>query len=131
MSTGVYMGEEDKTSDRRELGAAAFGEFLREQRKAAGLSITQMASKLGISRPYLGKLERGAIKHPAPIMLSKIAKRLDMHLEDLYALAGLTLPTDLPDFAPYLRAKHPDWPTPVITELDNFCDFLKHRYSLK
>lgn len=71
-----------------------------------------------------------AHKRPAPEILSRIAKPLNVHLEDLYALAGLTLPTDLPDFEPYLRAKHPDWPKPVITELDDFCDFLKQRYSL-
>lgn len=125
------MGQKKKASDHREPAAAALGDFLRTRREAAGLSLTQMAAKLGISRPYLGRLENGEYEHPAPEILSRMAKSLDVHLEDLYALAGIMMPTDLPDLGPYLRAKHPDWPKLVITELSDFCDFLKHKYSLQ
>ena len=123
------MGQK-QTSDHRDSGAVALGGLLRSRREAASLSLTQMAKKLGISHTYLGRLERGEYKHPAPDILSRIAKCLNLRLEDLYALAGITLPADLPEFAPYLRAKHPDWPSLVITELDDYCDFLKHKYSL-
>lgn len=125
------MGQKNKASDRREPGVAALGDFLRARREAARLSQTQMAAQIGVSRPYLGRLENGEYEHPAPEILSRMAKLLNVHLEDLYALAGVILPTDLPDFGPYLRAKHPDWPNLVITELDDFCGFLKHKYSLR
>lgn len=131
LPTGVRMGQKNKALGHHESGVAALGDLLRTRRESAGLSLTQMAANLGISRPYLGRLESGQYKHPAPETLSRIAKTLNVHLEDLYALAGITLPTDLPDFGPYLQAKHPDWPNLVITELDDFCDFLKHKYSLR
>jgi transcriptional regulator with XRE-family HTH domain len=125
------MGQQKGTLDRREPGVAALGDFLRARREKAGLSMTQMAERLGISRPQLGRLERGESEHPTPTTLSKIARCLDVPLEDLYALAGVMLPTDLPDLCPYLHAKHPDWPNLVITELDDYCDFLKRKYSLR
>jgi transcriptional regulator with XRE-family HTH domain len=125
------MGQKREVSDHRKPNVAALGELLRVRRETAGLSLNQMALKLGISRPYLGRLESGECEHPAPAKLSKMARCLDVPLEDLYALAGITPPTDLPDLCPYLRAKHPDWPELAITELNDFCDFLKHKYSLR
>jgi transcriptional regulator with XRE-family HTH domain len=124
------MGQK-QASDRRESGVAALGDLLKSRREATGLSLTQMAKRFGISRTYLGRLERGEYGHPAPEILTRIGKCLDLRLEDLYALAGITLPSDLPEFGPYLLAKHPDWPKLVITELDDYCDFLKHKYSLR
>jgi transcriptional regulator with XRE-family HTH domain len=124
------MGQR-KQSDRHEIRAAALGDLLKAEREAAGLSLTQMAMKLGISQPYLSRLERGEYAHPSPEILLRIAECLKIRAEDLYALTGLVHPTDLPNFVPYLRAKHPDWPDMVITELDDFCDFLKHKYFLR
>jgi XRE family transcriptional regulator of biofilm formation len=130
MLKAVRMGQK-KASDHREPGTVALGYLLRSRREAAGLSLTQMAKEFGISHTYLGRLERGEYAHPTPVILGRVAKCLQVRLEDLYALAGITLPTDLPEFGPYLRAKHPDWPTLIITELDDYCDFLKHKYSLQ
>jgi len=123
------MGQK-KASNRHEPGVVALGDLLRMRREATGLSLTQMAKEFGISHTYLGRLERGEYAHPTPVILGRIARGLQVHLADLYALSGITLPTDLPDFGPYLRAKHPDWPKLVITELDDYCAFLKHKYSL-
>jgi transcriptional regulator with XRE-family HTH domain len=122
--------KQKRVSGHHESDVASLGDLLRVRREAAGLSLNQMALKLGISRPYLGRLESGECEHPAPAILNKMARCLDIPLEDLYALAGITLPTDLPDLCPYLRAKHPDWPEPVITQINNYCDFLKDKYSL-
>ncbi len=124
------MRQSYKALGRRELGVAVLGDFLRNRREADDLSVTQMAAKLGVSRPYLGRLERGQIKRPAPEILSRIAKPLNVHLEDLYALAGFILPTDLPAFGPYLHAKHPDWPPTVTTALAEYYEFLEYKYSL-
>lgn|SRR5208282_4559167 len=124
------MGQR-KESDHHESGVSTLGELLRSRREAAGLSLTQMAAKLDISRPYLSRLERGEYTNPSSKILIQLGKRLNIRTEDIYALTGCLLPTDLPNFAPYLRAKHPDWPALVIAELDDFCDYLKHKYSLR
>jgi transcriptional regulator with XRE-family HTH domain len=90
-----------------------------------------MAAELGISRPYLSKLEHGKQLHPSPVILSRIARRLAVSAEDLYALTGYLPAEDLPELAPYLRAKHPDWPKSLIREVDNYCSYLvDNRYSL-
>ena len=117
-------------SDLHKVGVSTLGDLLRSRRESAGLSLTEMAAKLGISRPYLSRLERGEYTNPSPKILIQLGKSLDIRIEDLYAMTGCLLPTDLPSFVPYLRAKHPDWPDLVIAELDDFCDFLKHKHSL-
>lgn len=108
-----------------------FGTTLRQWREEAGLSVTEMAHKLGVSPPHLSRLERDEIAHPSPKLLLRITKCCGMRPENLYALTGLLLPTDLPDLVPYLHAKHPDWPNFVIAELDDICDYLKTKHSLR
>jgi transcriptional regulator with XRE-family HTH domain len=106
-------------------------DLLRSRREAAGLTVTEMAAKLSVSRPHLARLESGEHKHPSPALLGRMSERLNIKPEDLYALTGCMPPTDLPGFIPYLRALHPDWPDDVITELDDFHDFLRYKYSLQ
>lgn len=125
-----YMGKHHQL-DRHDDLAFALGSLLKSRREAAGLSLTQMAARLGVSRPYLSRLERGEYEHPSPRILHQMVKHLDIRPEDLYALTGCMLPTDLPSFGPYLRAKYPDWPDLVRIELTDFYGFLKHKYSLQ
>jgi transcriptional regulator with XRE-family HTH domain len=106
------------------------GGVLRQHREEAGLTITEMAARLEVSAPHLSRLERDGITRPSMELLLRITRYSGISSEDLYALTGVLLPADLPDFIPYLRAKHPDWPDSVVTELDDFRDFLKTRYSL-
>jgi len=110
--------------------SGSLGSLLQSKRQAAGLTLTQLALQLGVSRPYLSRLEHGEYRHPSPRVLTHLAKGLDISLEDLYALTGYLLPKDLPEFGPYLRAKHPDWPERVLQELDTFYGYLKHKHSL-
>jgi|ERR1017187_7157654 transcriptional regulator with XRE-family HTH domain len=116
-------------SDHRSNGDKALGNLLRDGRLAAGLSKRALAEKLAVSRPYLSRLERGEYNHPAPPILARISKCLDIRIEDLYAIVGYMVPSDLPNFEPYVRAKHPNWPDGAIRELESFYDYLKHKYS--
>ena len=123
--------EQDNQSDHLDGTAQTLGSLLKAKREAGGLSLTQLAARLGISRPYLSRLERGEYAHPSVRILTQLAKCLGIRSEDLYALTGYIVPSDLPSFGAYLRAKHPDWPEGVRAELIEFYDFLKHKYSLK
>jgi transcriptional regulator with XRE-family HTH domain len=118
-------------SDHHDGDISTLGSLLKQKREAAGLTLTRMAAELGITRQYLSRLEQGVYAHPSPTLLLRLAKRFDLRLEDLYAVSGCLLPTDLPNFGPYLRAKYPNWPEPVIAELADFRDFLQQRYSLQ
>jgi transcriptional regulator with XRE-family HTH domain len=120
-----------KPSGHHEKLPPSLAELLKSRREATGMTLTAMATELGISRSQMIRLESGENKHPSPALLGRLIKRLDVKPEDLYALTGCIPPTDLPSFIPYLRAIHPDWPDDAITVLDDFHDFLRYKHSLR
>lgn len=64
------------------------GSYLREQRKAAKLSVRQLSELAGISNPYLSQIERG-LKKPSAEILQQIARGLEVSAESLYVRAGI------------------------------------------
>lgn len=117
-------------SDHREKLPLTLGALLKARREAARLTQADMAAKLRISRTYLARLEHGERKQPSPALLAKIIENLDIKADDLYAITGIIPSSELPSLRGYLRARHPDWPEPVIAEIDDFCDFIADRNSL-
>jgi transcriptional regulator with XRE-family HTH domain len=67
---------------------ATLGDFLREQRTAAKLSLRQLADRAGVSNPYLSQIERG-VRKPSAEVLQQLAKALRISSEALYVQAGL------------------------------------------
>lgn len=70
------------------LGVGGLGEFLREQRRQAKLSLRQLAEAAGVSNPYLSQIERG-LRKPSAEILQQIAKGLRISAETLYVQAGI------------------------------------------
>jgi transcriptional regulator with XRE-family HTH domain len=64
------------------------GSFIREQRRAARLSLRKLSDLAGISNPYLSQIERG-LRKPSAEILQAIAKALRISAETLYEQAGL------------------------------------------
>ncbi|MFC5997749.1 helix-turn-helix domain-containing protein [Quadrisphaera sp. GCM10027208] len=64
------------------------GDYLREQRESAKLSLRQLAEAAGVSNPYLSQVERG-LRKPSAEVLQQIAKGLRISAEALYVRAGL------------------------------------------
>ena len=69
------------------------GDYLREQRVAAHLSLRQLADLAGVSNPYLSQIERG-LRRPSAEVLQQIAKALRISAEQLYLRAGIVHPQD-------------------------------------
>jgi transcriptional regulator with XRE-family HTH domain len=69
-------------------GVLAIGEFIREQRQLAQVSLRQLASLAGVSNPYLSQIERG-LRKPSADILQQIAKGLRISAEQLYIRAGI------------------------------------------
>ncbi len=67
------------------------GEYLREQRELAHLSVRQLSATTGISNPYLSQIERG-LKRPSAEILKALAQGLRISAESLYVRAGLLDP---------------------------------------
>lgn len=74
------------------------GEYLKEQRESARLSVRQLSDLAGVSNPYLSQIERG-VKRPSAEILQQIAKGLSISAETLYVQAGLLDPAEPGDTA--------------------------------
>lgn len=70
------------------MNSSGLGQFLREQRSAARLSLRQLAEAAGVSNPYLSQIERG-LRRPSADVLQHIAQGLQISAEALYQRAGL------------------------------------------
>ena len=64
------------------------GEFIRQQRERANLSLRRLAERAGVSNPYLSQIERG-IRKPSAEILKRISRALEISAETLYTRAGL------------------------------------------
>jgi transcriptional regulator with XRE-family HTH domain len=84
--TGGVITERPKEQAKR--GGAAIGEFIREQREQAQVSLRQLARLAGVSNPYLSQIERG-LRKPSADILQQIAKGLRISAEQLYVRAGI------------------------------------------
>lgn len=59
------------------------GQWIKEEREKAGLSIRQLADKVGVSNSYLSKIERD-LKNPSIDLLAKIGKVLNIPMVGKY-----------------------------------------------
>ena len=64
------------------------GDFIRDLRRNAKISLRQLAKLAGVSNPYLSQIERG-LRKPSAEILQQIAKALRISAEALYIQAGI------------------------------------------
>jgi transcriptional regulator with XRE-family HTH domain len=64
------------------------GDYIRQQREQAKISVRQLAQAAGVSNPYLSQIERG-LRKPSAEILQQIAKGLRISAEALYVQAGI------------------------------------------
>ena len=70
------------------IGVPGLGDFIREQRDQAQMSLRQLAKVAGVSNPYLSQVERG-LRKPSAEILGRIAQGLRISAETLYVQAGI------------------------------------------
>jgi transcriptional regulator with XRE-family HTH domain len=70
------------------VSVGSIGEYIRQQRELAKISLRQLASAAGVSNPYLSQIERG-LRRPSAEILQQIAKGLRISAEALYVQAGI------------------------------------------
>ena len=86
------------TAESIEARLHELGEFIRDQRRTARLSLRKLSELAGISNPYLSQIERG-LRKPSADILQAIARALRISSETLYVRAGIL---DQRDDAPNL-----------------------------
>jgi transcriptional regulator with XRE-family HTH domain len=85
------------------------GEYIKQQRNSAKISLRQLSKLAGVSNPYLSQIERG-LRKPSAEILQQIAKGLRISAEALYVRAGIL---DVADGGPVVDAVRAD---DVLTE---------------
>ncbi|HUY30258.1 MAG TPA: helix-turn-helix transcriptional regulator [Acidimicrobiales bacterium] len=74
--------------DARRDGLSELGNFIRQQRSVASLSLRRLSELAGISNPYLSQIERG-LRTPSAQILQQLARGLRISAETLYVQAGI------------------------------------------
>jgi transcriptional regulator with XRE-family HTH domain len=64
------------------------GEFIRDLRRNAQISLRQLAEQAGVSNPYLSQIERG-LRKPSAEVLQQLATALRVSTPMMYLRAGL------------------------------------------
>src|SRR5215475_5830866 len=64
------------------------GEFIKDLRSTARISLRELAERAGVSNPYLSQIERG-LRKPSAEVLSQIAAALRVSTPAMYLKAGL------------------------------------------
>ncbi|HYN97861.1 MAG TPA: helix-turn-helix domain-containing protein [Pilimelia sp.] len=69
------------------------GEFIRDMRRNARISLRQLAEQAGVSNPYLSQIERG-LRKPSAEVLQQLAAALRVSTPVMYLRAGLLDPKE-------------------------------------
>lgn len=83
----------DMAKGKVSTAVGSLGDYLKEQRTLAQLSLRQLAEQTGVSNPYLSQIERG-LRRPSAEVLQQIAKALRISAEQLYLHAGIVSPDE-------------------------------------
>lgn len=70
------------------IPVGGLGDFIRDQRDQAQMSLRQLAKAADVSNPYLSQVERG-LRRPSAEILTRIAQGLRISAETLYVQAGI------------------------------------------
>jgi transcriptional regulator with XRE-family HTH domain len=70
------------------IDVGGLGDFIRDQRDQAQMSLRQLAKAADVSNPYLSQVERG-LRKPSAEILNRIAQGLRISAEQLYVQAGI------------------------------------------
>src|SRR5258708_24471028 len=80
----------------------ALGDYIRDQRRNAQISLRQLSRLAGVSNAYLSQIERG-LRKPSAEILQQIARALEISSETLYVRAGILEERDGADLVTEIR----------------------------
>jgi len=82
------MSEQESVAEKVADLGRDIGEYIKQQRSNAKISLRQLSKLAGVSNPYLSQIERG-LRKPSAEILQQIAKGLRISAEALYVQAGI------------------------------------------
>ncbi len=109
--------------------AVELASYLTRLREKAGVAMYSLAQEIGVDRAQLTRLEQGKVLNPRPEVLAGYAAALDVPLADIYTVAGIPLPKELPTLRPYLRAKYRNLSATDAAKVEAFIDDLMKQHD--
>lgn len=104
------------------------GTNLDEARQDAGLTIRQLAELSGVAKSVVGRLLLDQLPEPKPDHLVRLAQVLEVRASDLFLLAGIPVPDQLPTVEALLRADY-DLSEAAVAEVRAQIDAIVARYA--
>ena len=89
----------------------SFGSYIRSERLSLNIGQRELAEKIGIAPSYLNDIEKEKRSSPKSNIIKKIAKELNININVLFDLAGLSKNSLAPDILEYIDKR------PSITKL--------------
>lgn len=105
------------------------GRYLEAARQEAGLSLRQLAEASGVQLTIIARLLRDQMRQPRPDHLVRIANVLELRASDLFLIAGLPVPTELPSVEALLRTEY-DLPEDAVAEAKAQIEAIVARYKV-
>ena len=82
------------------------GDFVRQNREAAGLSQRQLALAASVSVSNISRLESGFHPTPSLELLRRVAEVLDLDMAELLSYRGIPMPDGSAGLKVYLRRRY-------------------------
>lgn len=82
------------------------GQYLEAARQEAGLSLRQLAEAAGVQLTIIARLLKDRMEQPRPTHLMRIAEVLELPAQDVFLIAGLPIPTEMPSVEALLRTEY-------------------------
>jgi transcriptional regulator with XRE-family HTH domain len=96
------------------------GKRIRTLRTSLELSQAELGRRAGLAHTTIIRLEQGAFASVSPDSLRSIAEHLKVPSFELFELAEIATPRDLPQFSPYMRAKYKDLTPEDLTAIERY-----------
>jgi transcriptional regulator with XRE-family HTH domain len=104
----------------------SLGTHIRQAREAHGLSLRQLARLVEVAPSQVLRWESDELT-PSPRSLAAVADQLELRASELFALAGIAVPSDLASLPAMLRADY-DLPPEAIAEIESHIAAVAKKY---
>lgn len=104
------------------------GRLLSNARQEAGLTMRQLAERADVQLTVLHRLSNDEVQDPKPAQLIRLAEALELNAAELFLLAGVPVPTELPSVEALLRSEY-DLPQAALEEARRDIDAIVARYK--
>jgi transcriptional regulator with XRE-family HTH domain len=108
-----------------------FSQFIRQRRTELGLSLTALEDRTGFHNSRLSRWERGIEMPDRADRLHALAHGLEVPVAELFSLAGIDIPADLPSHRLYLRSKYgAALPPEALGAIADYADQIASHYGV-